>query len=95
MLAEYPTLSTTVHLDDLLTSKQTAALLRIKPNTLEIWRSKGKGPEFIKLGDSQSAPIRYLRSVVMEFAKRRTFASTSAYSPTAKANIRRPSDASA
>ncbi len=29
--------------DDLLTNEEAAALLGIKPNTLEIWRGKGKG----------------------------------------------------
>lgn len=38
--------------DDLLTSAETAALLSIKTNTLEIWRNKGKGPAFIKMGET-------------------------------------------
>lgn len=46
---------------DLLTNEEAAALLGIKPNTLEIWRTKGKGPEFVKLGRTKSAPIRYWR----------------------------------
>jgi hypothetical protein len=84
----------TVHLDDLLTSKQAAALLRIKPNTLENWRHKGKGPPFIKFDDTPQSPIRYRRSVVMEFAARRTFKSTSAYSPHSKHNNSGPSNPS-
>jgi len=73
--------------EDLLDNEQTAALLGIKPNTLEIWRGKSKGPEFVKMGDMPQAPVRYQRSVVLEWVKRRSFASTSAYSaasPTAR-----------
>ncbi|MDP5279223.1 helix-turn-helix domain-containing protein [Sphingomonas sp. DG1-23] len=70
----------TVELDDLLSNEQTAALLGIKKNTLEIWRCKGKGPAFIKLGQHPSSPIRYQRSRVMAWLAENTFASTSAYS---------------
>lgn len=67
--------------DDLLDNGQTAALLGIRPNTLEIWRCRGKGPVFCKLGEMPQAPVRYRRSVVMDWLARRSFASTSAYSP--------------
>jgi DNA-binding CsgD family transcriptional regulator len=40
----------------LLTNQQTAELLGIKPNTLEIWRLKGRGPLFRKLGSTKAAP---------------------------------------
>jgi hypothetical protein len=69
---------------DLLTNDQTAELLGIQPNTLEIWRCKGKGPEFIKLGHTHSSPIRYQRSKILEWLQRQTFSSTSAYAPNAK-----------
>lgn len=39
------------HSTDLLDNEQTSALLCIRPNTLEVWRSKGKGPPFIKFGN--------------------------------------------
>jgi len=66
--------------DNLLDNEQTAALLGIKPNTLEIWRGKSKGPTFLKLGDTPQSPVRYLRSDVIEWLRQRSFASTSAYS---------------
>jgi len=69
--------------EDLLDNEQTAALLGIKPNTLEIWRCRGKGPEFVKMGDTPQAPVRYRRTVIMDWLARRSFASTSAYSPAA------------
>ena len=70
----------TVELDELLTNEQTATLLGIKPNTLEIWRGKGKGPTFIKLGDHPSSPIRYQRSRVAGWIEANSHASTSSYS---------------
>lgn len=29
---------------------EAAAFLRLKPNTLEVWRSKKKGPKYSKIG---------------------------------------------
>jgi hypothetical protein len=72
-------MTTTVDLDDLLSNEQTAAILGVKPNTLEIWRCKGKGPAFIKLGAHPSSPIRYRRSRLMAWLDAQSFTSTSAY----------------
>ncbi|AVP34222.1 hypothetical protein C6W84_09505 [Acinetobacter baumannii] len=53
---------------DLLTTKEAASLLGFKKNTLEIWRTKGKGPQFIKVGlctrqiSQNPYPIRILLS---------------------------------
>jgi predicted DNA-binding transcriptional regulator AlpA len=76
--------------DELLDNEQTAALLGLKPNTLEIWRHKGKGPEFLKLGDTPQAPVRYVRSKVMDWLARRSFESTSAFTAAAKLPTRQP-----
>ncbi len=73
-----------VNLDDLLTNDQAASLLSLKPTTLEIWRIRSKGPPFIKLGEAKQAPVRYLRSEVMNWLAQRSFASTSAYSSQAR-----------
>lgn len=70
-------MTVSVELNDLLTNEQTATMLGIKPNTLEIWRHKGKGPAFIKLGTHPSSPIRYQRSRVMAWIDANTHASTS------------------
>lgn len=64
---------------DLLTNEEAAALIGIKPNTLEIWRVRGKGPKFIKLGESKQAPIRYRRSDVLAWLEAQTCRSTSQY----------------
>jgi predicted DNA-binding transcriptional regulator AlpA len=71
--------------DDLLDNEQTAALLGIKPNTLEIWRYRGRGPAFLKLGDTPQAPVRYRRSEVTEWLARRSFPSTSAFTLSCRA----------
>lgn len=81
-------MSHSVELDDLLSNEQTAALLGIKGNTLEIWRHKGKGPPFIKLGNTPQAPVRYLRSEVMEWLASQSFTNTSAYTDAGLANLK-------
>lgn len=78
-------MTTMVELDDLLSNEQTAAILGIKPNTLEIWRCKGKGPAFIKLGTHPSSPIRYERSRVAAWLAGNTHTSTSSVSAAARA----------
>jgi hypothetical protein len=74
----------TVQLDDLLTNEQAAALLGIKPTTLEIWRIKGRSPPFLKLGSSKQAPVRYQRSTMAAWLNEKSFASTSAYAGSQK-----------
>ena len=73
-------MSTTVDPTELLDNEQTAALLGIKPNTLEIWRWKGKGPCFVKLGRAKQCRVRYEQEEVMRWLREQSFASTSAYS---------------
>ncbi len=79
----------TIELGDLLNNEQTSALLGIKPNTLEIWRTKSKGPVFLKLGDHPSSPIRYQRSSVVAWLEARSHNSTSSYSAMQLAGTRR------
>lgn len=78
-------MSRMVELEDLLSNAQVAAILGIKPNTLEIWRCKGKGPEFCKLGTHPSSPIRYQRSRVAAWLAGNTHTSTSSVSVAARA----------
>jgi hypothetical protein len=70
----------------LLDTVQTAALLGITPNTLKFWRHKGRGPRFVKLGDSPQAGVAYDEGDVIAWRDARKFSSTSAYSPAAQAN---------
>ena len=74
-------MTVTVNLDDLLTTKEAASVLSVKPNTLEIWRHKGRGPPFVRLGDGPCAPIRYVRAELSSWLASRSYAHTSAYSP--------------
>src|SRR5438552_112947 len=69
----------TTLVDETLSSAQVAAMLGIKPTTLEIWRHKGKGPRFVKLGPAKQAGVVYSRSEVQHWMQERTFTSTSAY----------------
>ena len=46
--------------DNLLTTDQAATLVRVKPATLKIWRMKGAGPAFIKVGRL----VRYRRATI-------------------------------
>ncbi len=78
-----------------LGSKTVAAMIGISPITLRIWRCAGKGPKFTKLGEAKQAGVVYDEVDVLAWLAERKFSSTSAYSPTAKANISRPSATSA
>lgn len=52
-----------------LNTKQAATFLGLKPGTLEVWRTRGDGPAFLKIG----RVVRYLRDDLKAFrdAKRR------------------------
>jgi hypothetical protein len=58
-----------------LTPAQAAALLGLSVTTLEIWRVKGKGPEFCKLGRNV---VRYKRMDITAYLERDRRSSTSA-----------------
>jgi predicted DNA-binding transcriptional regulator AlpA len=62
-----------------LTNAEVAEMLGIRPNTLENWRGKGKGPLFSKLGEEKQAPIRYRESDVNAWLEERLCSSTSQY----------------
>lgn len=70
--------------DELIDSHAAAALIGIKKGTLETWRSLGKGPRFIKYGNTQRAGVRYQRSEVLAWIAQQTFRSTSAYTVAAQ-----------
>ena len=44
----------------LLTPSEMAKALSVSENTLAVWRCKGVGPDYIKLGPARNAPVRYL-----------------------------------
>ncbi len=68
-----------------LRNAEVAALIGIKPITLKIWRVKGKGPKFVKLGDTKQSGVVYDEEDVLAWLARRKFRSTSAYAAQALA----------
>ena len=67
--------------DVLLTEAQAAHLLSLKPRTLQMWRIRGTGPAFIKVG----AAVRYQQRTLSAWLSARTATSTA----TAPAGARR------
>jgi predicted DNA-binding transcriptional regulator AlpA len=57
--------------DELLTSAELATLMRVDSNTPALWRLRGRGPKWFKLGDGVSSPVRYRRSDVNEWLESR------------------------
>lgn len=57
----------------LLTTKQAAQYLCLEPQTLEVWRGRGKGPAFVKIG----ALVRYERLELDAFIERNRRRNTS------------------
>lgn len=59
--------------DQLLTTKECAALLAVHPVTLATWRLEAhKGPRFVKIGSA----VRYRRSDIDAWLERQTRIST-------------------
>ena len=56
------------------TEREAAAYLNVSHRTLQAWRLRGGGPEYVKLG----AAIRYDRDALDRFIAQRTRASTAA-----------------
>jgi len=52
---------------ELLTPRQVALLLKVHPDTLEQWRGRRVGPQWIKLGDTKQSPIRYRSEEVEKY----------------------------
>ena len=59
--------------NDLLTTEQAAQYLDLKRNTLEIWRTRGGGPLFVKIGRN----VRYRKADLDAFVERNLLTSTS------------------
>ncbi len=59
----------------LLDNAGTAGLLDIRPNTLEIWRTKGEGPPYRKVGRA----VRYVEAEVIAWLDAQTHTNTSQY----------------
>lgn len=55
-------------MNNLLTKRETAALLRISLNTLNLWISRQKIP-FLKLGKSKNSPVRFSERELSDWLK--------------------------
>lgn len=53
---------------DLLTVKETAAVLKVSVHTLAKWRQLNKGPDFVKVGKS----VKYRRDSIEAWIKKKT-----------------------
>lgn len=51
----------------LLSEKEAAAVLNVKPRTLQAWRLAGKGPAHVSLGKL----VRYRRETIDAYARER------------------------
>lgn len=60
-----------------LNNEAAAAALGISPVTLKIWRCQGKGPRYIKLGESKQAGVVYEQADIDAWKAARRFTSTS------------------
>ena len=72
----------------LLNNEAAAAALGISPVTLKIWRCKGKGPRYLKMGVSKQSGVAYEPAEIEAWKAARTFTSTSA------ATVNHPGNAS-
>lgn len=52
----------------LWTIEDAAAYLRISPSTLRDWIKTKRSPPYVKLGHSKQAKIRFIATVVMNWA---------------------------
>lgn len=52
----------------LWTIEDAAAYLRIAPSTLRDWVKAKRSPPYVKLGNSKQAKIRFIATVVMDWA---------------------------
>jgi predicted DNA-binding transcriptional regulator AlpA len=51
-----------------LTTEEVARELRIKPQTLMVWRCDGRGPDYVKIGGS----VRYPKAALAEYVENNT-----------------------
>ncbi len=57
---------------DFMTTAQAADFLGLKKNTLEIWRFRGTGPKFVKLGRSVRYRLSDLEAFIDACTKQKT-----------------------
>jgi transposase-like protein len=63
--------------ETMLTTSQTALRLGVRPQTLRKWRLLGKGPKYIRLGESSGSRVSYRLSEIEDWLGRHSYSSTS------------------
>lgn len=71
----------------LLTTRQAAALLALRPNTLEIWRVSDKGPAYRKLA---GRAVRYVEAEVLDWLSASQRFNTAEYAPRTRSGMLHP-----
>ena len=61
----------------LLRTPEAAAYLGVKPGTLKIWRYRGTGPPYHRMGSGPSSPVGYLITDLRAHRAKGRFHSTS------------------
>lgn len=69
-MPQSPLSTHTVIDDEFYSPKEVARRFRLSEPTLANMRSKGVGPEFIKLGPHRTSPVRYPRSALITWIER-------------------------
>ena len=64
--------------DKLIRTPEAADLLGVQPGTLKIWRYRGTGPPYHRIGSGSTSPVAYRVSDLMAWLEERRFTSTSA-----------------
>ena len=59
-----------------LTTEQLAARWQMAPDTLQVWRTRGKGPKFFKAGKSPRSRVLYPMEEVKAYERNNTKGST-------------------
>jgi predicted DNA-binding transcriptional regulator AlpA len=64
------------NLPNLLSSREAASLLGVRPLTLRKWRCDGTGPRFVRLGTGRRSRAAYRLSDLEAWLEARSFSST-------------------
>ncbi|MEP0773482.1 MAG: helix-turn-helix domain-containing protein [Acidobacteriota bacterium] len=58
--------------ESLLSTPEVARRLGVQPQTLRVWRSRAKGPRFVRLGDDTFSRVAYREADVLTWLENRT-----------------------
>jgi len=72
-----PQQATSKELPEFLSNAQAALLLGISPQTLRVWRWRGVGPPYTRLGDTRRARVRFRKAEVENWLFQRRAVNTS------------------